>query len=92
MALSFEPDQIVYDLEESLIRFLATEQGEVIRCGISIAALAELEDNAFSGPDEIVTSYFKHRHLIQDIAERKYRAHRFETGGKVIVRLQDLAL
>ena len=28
--------------------------------------------------------------LIRDIAERKYRAHRFETGGSVVVRLQDL--
>jgi len=27
---------------------------------------------------------------MQDIVERKYRAHRFETGGIVVVRLQDL--
>ena len=91
MALYFEPEQIVYDLEEGLIRFLATEEETVIGCGISIAALAQLEDTAFSKPDEIVSSYFKHRNLIQDIAERKHRAGRFETGGKIIVRLQDLA-
>jgi Protein of unknown function (DUF1488) len=91
MALNFEPEQIVYDLEESLIRFLATEGGAVIGCGISIAALAALEDRALGGADEAVTSFFRHRDLIQDIAERKYRARRFETGGRVVVRLQDLA-
>ena len=91
MTLNFESEQIVYDPEESLMRFLATEGAAVIPCAISIAALAELEDNALGGSDAIVTSYFRHRELIKDIVERKYRARRFETGGSVVVRLQDLA-
>lgn len=73
------------------MRFFATEGGALNRCGISIAALAKLEANALGGADEIVTCFFKHRDLFPDIAERKYRARRFETGGSVIVRLQDLA-
>ena len=92
MALAFEPELVVYDAEESLIRFLATEEESVIRCGISIAALAALEEvSVLGGDDEIVTSFFRHRDLIHDIAERKYRARRLESGGRVVVRLQDLA-
>jgi hypothetical protein len=91
MALKFEPERIVYDPEECLMRFFATEGQAVVRCGVSIAALAELEDDALGGPEAIVGSYLRHRELIRDIAERKYRAHRFETGGSVVVRLQDLA-
>jgi hypothetical protein len=90
VTLKFEPDRIAYDPDESLMRFFATEGAAVIPCRISIAALAELEDSAFGVPNSIVDSYLRHHELIQDIAERKYRAHRFETGGRVIVRLQDL--
>ena len=91
MALIFEPERIVYDPEESLMRFFATEKGALVRCGISTAALAALEDSALGEAEEIVKSFLRHRDLIQDIAERKYRARRFETGGSVVVRLQDLA-
>src|SRR5262245_45715879 len=90
MALNFEPDRIVYDPEESLMRFFATERGTLVRCGISTVALAALEDSALGGADEIVSSFFRHRDFIQDSAECKYRARRFETGGNVVVRLQDL--
>jgi hypothetical protein len=92
MTLRFEPDQSAYDPEEGLVRFFATEGATVIDCGISIAALAELGDSAFGVPRSIVDSYLEHRELIQEITERKYRAHRFETGGRVIVRLQDVVV
>ena len=90
MALAFENERVVYDPEEELLRFFAVDGVLLVRCGISKAALAALEDHALSDPDAIVTAYFHNSDLIQDIVERKYRAHRFETGGIVIVRLQDL--
>ena len=90
MALIFEPERIAYDCDEGLVRFFATEGLALVRCGVSITALAELEDDALGGSDAIVTTYLRHRELIQDIAERKYRARRFETGGNVVVRLQDV--
>jgi len=37
-------------------------------------------------------AYHRNRKLIRDIAERKYRTHQFETGGIVVVRLQDLPM
>ena len=90
VALTFEHERVVYDPEEELLRFSAVEGVLLVRCGISKAALAALEDGALTDPDTIVTAYRRNRQLIQDIVERKYRAHRFETGGIVVVRLQDL--
>jgi hypothetical protein len=89
MALTFEPERIVYDTEEELLRFFATEDVLLIRCAVSKATLAALEDSALTDPDMIVMAYRRNRELIRDIVERKYRARRFETGG-IVVRLQDL--
>jgi hypothetical protein len=90
MALTFEHERVVYDPEEELLRFSAAEGVLLVRCAISNAALAALEDGALIGPDAMTATYLRNRELIQDIVERKYRAHRFETGGIVVVRLQDL--
>ena len=90
MALTFENERVVYDPEEELLHFFAAEGVLLVRCGISKAALAALQDEALTDSDNIVTVYRRNRQLIQDIVERKYRAHRFETGGIVVVRLQDL--
>jgi hypothetical protein len=70
---------------------LFTAEGVLfVRCAISKAALAVLEDDGLTDPDTIVTAYLRNRELIQDIVEPKYLAHRFETGGIVVVRPQDL--
>jgi hypothetical protein len=90
VALTFEQDQVVYDPEEELLHFFAAEGVLLVRCGISKAALTALEDQALTDPEAIVTAYRRNRQIIQDIVERKYRAHRFETGGIVVIRLQDL--
>jgi len=90
VALIFENERVVYDSDEELLRFFAAEGVWLIPCGISKTALAVLEDQALSDPEAIVTAYFRNEELIQDIVERKYRAHRIEIGGVVVVRLQDL--
>ena len=59
MALAFENERVVYDPEEKLLRFIAVDGVLLVRCGISKAALAVLEDGALSDPDEIVTAYFR---------------------------------
>ena len=90
MALTFEPERVVYDPEEELLRIFATDGALVVPCAVSKAALAALEDTALMGPDAEATAYRQNKELIQTIAQRKYRDHRFETGGVVVVRLQDL--
>jgi hypothetical protein len=90
VALIFENERVVYGSDEELLRFFAAEGIMLVRCGVSKAALVVLEEDALTDPDVMVSAYLRNRELIQNIVERKYRAHRFETGGIVVVRLQDL--
>ena len=90
VALKFEPDRVLYDPDEDVVRFFANEGPVLIRWAISKAALAELEHHSMADPDAMMDAYRRNRELIWHIAERKYRAHRYETG-RVVVRLQDLA-
>src|SRR4051812_29408751 len=90
MTLKFEPERMVYDPTESLLRFFATDGSLLARCAISRAALIALEDDAQGGVDAMVTPYRRNRRLIQHIAQRNYRARMLEASG-VVVRLEDIA-
>ena len=92
MALMFEPDRVVYDPEERLLRLFATDGLMLVRCAISKAALAALEDDALGSQDAMISTYRRNREYIQAIAEHKYRRRWFEPGGDVVVRLEDLIL
>jgi hypothetical protein len=89
MALIFEPDRVVYDPDEGLLRIFATDGLMLARCAVSKAALIALEDDAQAGVDAMLTTYRRNRDLIHDIAQRKYRARQFEAGG-VVVRVDDV--
>jgi hypothetical protein len=38
----------------------------------------------------MVITYRRHRELIQEITERKYRMRRLEDGSRVVVHLEDV--
>ena len=90
MDLQFQPEHIVYDPEQGLLWFFATEGTVSVECGISLAALAALAHLALQGPNAMMSTFQQHQKLIQKIAEHKYRAHQFDSCGKVIVDLEDL--
>jgi hypothetical protein len=91
MALVFEPEDLVYDATERLIRIFAIDGPTPIPCAVSRAALIALEDDALAGPHAMAVTYQRNRGLIHEIAERKYQAGQFESGGSVVIRLVDIA-
>jgi hypothetical protein len=91
MALVFEPERLIYDATERLIRIFAIDGPRAISCAVSKAALIALEDDALAGPHAMAITYRRNRSLIQEIAERKYKAGQFESSGNVVVRLVDIA-
>ena len=91
MALVFEPERLIYDASERLIRIFAIDGPKLIACAVSKAALIALEDDALAGPHAMAITYRRNRGLIHEIAERKYRAGQFEPGGSVVIRLVDIA-
>ena len=92
MALIFEPDRVVYDPEEKLLHLFATDDLRLVRCAVSKAALAALEDDALAGHYGMMSTYARNRERILEIAHRKYMTRQFEPGGIVVVRLQDVTM
>jgi len=88
--LQFQPEGLVYDPEQGLMWFFATEGTVSVECAISSAALAALAHLALQGPNSMMSSFQQHQRLIQQIAEYKYRAHQFDSRGKIIVDIEDL--
>jgi hypothetical protein len=62
-----------------------------VECGISLATLTALAHLALQGPNAMMSTFQQHQELIQRIADHKYRAHQFDSRGKVIVDLEYLA-
>ena len=89
MTLTFEP-RVLYDSQERMLRFFATDGATIVRCAVSKAALTALEDDALAGPHAMIITYRRNREQIQAIAQRKYRHRWFEPGGDLIVRLEDV--
>ena len=91
MALSFDPDRVVYDDSERLLRIFALDGLRLVRCAVSKAALVALEDDALAGPHAMTVTYLRNQALVQEIAKRKYLARRFELGNTtIVVRLDDV--
>jgi len=90
MTLAFEPDRVVYDDSERMIRIFALDGLQFVRCAVSKAALVALEDDALAGPHAMAITYRRNQSLVQEIARRKYLARRFEGGDTIVVRLDDI--
>ena len=90
MTLAFEPDRVVYDDSERMIRIFALDGLQSVRCAVSKAALVALEDDALAGPHAMAITYRRNQSLVQEIARRKYLARRFEGGDTIVVRLDDI--
>ena len=90
MALIFEPDRVAYDPDDCLLHLFATDGLMLVRCAVSKAALAALEDDALAGPEAMAETYRRNAEQIQEIADRKYRNHHWENDGLVVVRFEDV--
>jgi len=90
VALAFEPDRVVYDDGERVIRIFALDGLKLVRCAVSKAALVALEDDALAGPHAMAITYQRNQSLIQAIAKRKYLVRDFEGDDSVVVRLDDI--
>ena len=90
MALTFEPDRVVYDDGERMMRIFALDGPQLVHCAVSKAALVALEDDVLAGPHAMAVTYRRNQAIVQEIAERKYRARRYEVGNTIVVRLDDV--
>ena len=61
-----------YDFNRSVVEFTMLNQGKVILCAISTAAMDDLEDRRDVRPDQRVDQFMRLREVIKERASRKF--------------------
>ena len=78
-----------YDFNRMVIEFTMLNQGAVVACAISTAALDDLERNTRVKAEERVDQFIRLRAVIEERAEQKFSAGFLESGGRLVLRSGD---
>jgi hypothetical protein len=72
-----------------VVEFTMLNEGKVVPCAISTAALDDLEQNTSIKPDGRVDQFVRLRTMVEERAEQKFAAGFVESGGRVVLRSGD---
>ena len=78
-----------YDFNRSVVEFTMLNQGSVILCAISTAALDDLEGRRGVKPDQRVDQFLRLREIIEERASRKFFEEQTRAGRPVVLRAND---
>jgi hypothetical protein len=78
-----------YDFNRSVIEFTMLNQGNVILCTISTAAMDDLEGRRGVKPDQRVDRFMRLREVIEERAPRKFFEEQARPGRPVVLRASD---
>ena len=78
-----------YDFNRMVVEFTMLNQGKVVPCAISTAALDGLERNTSVKADGRVDQFVRLRTVVEERAEQKVSAGFVESGGRVVLRSGD---
>jgi len=78
-----------YDFNRMVVEFTMLNQGRVICCAVSTAALDELERSAGVKADGRVDQFMRVRAVVEDRARDKFTSGFLEIGGRLVLRSQD---
>jgi hypothetical protein len=78
-----------YDFNRMVVEFTMLNQGKVIPCAISTAALDGLERSATVKAAGRVDQFVRLRAVVEQRAEQKFSAGFVESGGRVVLRVGD---
>ena len=80
-----------YDFNRSVIEFTMFNQGKVILCAISTAAMDDLEGRHDVKPDQRVNQFMRLRDVIEERASRKYFEEPAQADQLVALRSNDFS-
>jgi hypothetical protein len=72
-----------------VVEFTMLNQGKVVPCAISTAALDGLERNTSVKADGRVDQFVRLRTVVEERAKQKFSAGFVESGGRVVLRSGD---
>ena len=78
-----------YDFNRMVVEFTMLNDGKVVPCAISTAALDDLEQNTSVKADGRVDQFVRLRSLVEERAEQKFADGFVESGGRVVLRSGD---
>jgi hypothetical protein len=78
-----------YDFNRNIVEFTMLNQGKVILCAISTAAMDDLEGRHDVKPDQRVDQFMRLREVIEERASRKFLEEQAQTNRPVLLRSND---
>ena len=78
-----------YDFERMVVKFTMLNQGKVILCAISTAAMDDLEGKRNVKPEERVAQFMRLREAIEERASRKFFEEQVQADRPVVLRSND---
>ena len=81
-----------YDFNRSVVEFTMLNQGNVIQCAISTAAMDDLEGRRDVKPDQRVDQFMRLRHVIEERASRKFFEEQPRADRPVLLRANDFVI
>ena len=78
-----------YDFDRMIVEFTMLNQGKVVPCPISNAAMDDLEGRRDVRPDQRVDQFTRLREVIEERASRKFLEEQVRTGRPVVLRSND---
>ena len=80
-----------YDFNRSVVEFTMLNQGKVILCAISTAAMDDLEGRRDVRPDQRVDQFIRLREVIEERASRKFFEEQAQSNRPVVLRANDFS-
>ena len=78
-----------YDFNRMVVEFTMLNQGKVILCAISSAAMDDLEGRRDVKPDQRVDQFMRLRKIIEERASRKFFEEQAQADRPVVLRATD---
>jgi hypothetical protein len=80
-----------YDVDRMVVQFTMLNQGKVILCEISTAAMDDLEGRRDVKADERVDQFMRLREVIEERASRKFFEEQVQADRAVVLRSNDFS-
>jgi Protein of unknown function (DUF1488) len=78
-----------YDFDRMIVEFTMLNQGKVIMCAISTAAMDDIEGRRDVRPDQRVDQFMRLRDVIEERASRKFFEEQVQADRPVVLRSND---
>jgi hypothetical protein len=78
-----------YDFDRMTVEFTMLNQGQVIMCAISTAAMDNIEGTRDVRPDQRIDQFMRLRDVIEERASRKFFEQQVQADRPVVLRSND---